>query len=239
MKEMEKCEITLPEQAEENLVIEKTEDGYEVTVKKETEVKARLFGKGQKGDLLALQFQVENLHPTKDMYIRLLNQTNRLTDATYEYANHNTVFCYMVTLEEENQVTMKFGPGHYKICQLQAFCGKLEELRDENLYQNVFEAEEGGPTGDVVKGSLLANQDGYLITSIPYDENFTLKIDGEETGIEKVNTAFLGAKIEKGEHRIELSYEAPGKRAGMGISLMGILLVGIGKVGKRRREVTE
>lgn len=234
MKEMEKCEITLPEQAEENLVIEKTEDGYEVTVKKETEVKARLFGKGQKGDLLALQFQVENLHPTKDMYIRLLNQTNRLTDATYEYANHNTVFRYMVTLEEENQMTMKFGPGHYKICQLQAFCGELEELRDENLYQNFFEAEEGGPTGDVVKGSLQANQDGYLITSIPYDENFTLKIDGEETGIEKVNTAFLGAKIEKGEHRIELSYEAPGKRAGMGISLMGILLVGIGKVGKRR-----
>lgn len=235
IKEMEKCEITLPEEWTENLVIEKTEDGYEITVKKETQVKARLLGKGQKGELLALQFQVENLQPTKDMYIRLLNQTNRLSDATYEYANHNTVFRYMVTLEEENQVTMRLGTGHYKIRQLQAFCGKLEELKDEKLYQNVFEAEEGGPTGDVVRGSILANQDGYLITSIPYDENFTLKIDGEETRIQKVNTAFLGAKIKKGEHQIELSYEAPGKRAGLGISLTGILLAGIGRVRKKRR----
>ena len=37
-------------------------------------------------------------------------------------------------------------------------------------------------------------RDGYLITSIPYDENFVLKVDGKETLLFRANTAFLGAK---------------------------------------------
>ena len=38
-------------------------------------------------------------------------------------------------------------------------------------------------------------QDGYLITSIPYDSHLEIKVDGRGgRGQEKVNTAFLGCR---------------------------------------------
>ena len=56
----------------------------------------------------------------------------------------------------------------------------------------------GGTTatygGDGITGVVSAERDGYLITSIPYDENFVLKVDGKETLLFRANTAFLGAK---------------------------------------------
>ncbi|RHP37610.1 hypothetical protein DWZ60_04460 [Blautia sp. AF34-10] len=67
-------------------------------------------------------------------------------------------------------------------------------------------------------------RDGYLITSIPYDENFVLKVDGKETLLFRANTAFLGAKIPSGEHKIVLVYHAPGRTAGSWCSLMGGML---------------
>ncbi len=73
----------------------------------------------------------------------------------------------------------------------------------------------GGTTatygGDGITGVVSAERDGYLITSIPYDENFVLKVDGKETMLFRANTAFLGAKIPSGEHKIVLVYHAPGR----------------------------
>lgn len=226
----------IPQGQEEKLVIRKTEDGYEITATEETEVKAQLTGADREDTLLAVTFQVENLQPKKDMYIRLLEQTNRLTDIRDEYANHNTEFSYMVTLEEENQVTVKLGPGQYRIHDIRAFTGNVKELQNPELYNSAFQSEGGGPDGDVVGGSIQVKKDGYLITSIPYDEHFTLRIDGQETELLKVNTAFLGAKIDQGEHQIEIIYHAPGKKAGMALSICGGVILTVGYIRKKRRE---
>ena len=204
-----------------SLVIQKTEDGYEITATEEVEVKAQLTGADKEDTLIAATFQVENLQPKKDMYIRLQEQTNRLTDIRDEYANQNTEFSYMVTRDEENQVTVKLGPGHYRIHDIRAFTGNVKNLQNPELYRSAFQAEGGGPDGDTVRGSIQVKEDGYLITSIPYDEHFTLRIDGQETELVKVNTAFLGAKINAGEHQIEILYHAPGKKAGMALSICG------------------
>lgn len=47
---------------------------------------------------------------------------------------------------------------------------------------------------------------GYLSFTIPYDDNWTLRIDGEQVDIEKINISFLGAQIAKGTHLVELKY---------------------------------
>ncbi|MDO4444954.1 MAG: YfhO family protein [Bacillota bacterium] len=226
----------LPKGQEEKLVIQKTEDGYEITATEEVEVKAQLTGADKEDTLFAATFQVENLQPKKDMYIRLQEQTNRLTDIRDEYANQNTEFSYMVTRDEENQVTVKLGPGHYRIHDIRAFTGNVKNLQNPELYRSAFQAEGGGPDGDTVRGSIQVKEDGYLITSIPYDEHFTLRIDGQETELVKVNTAFLGAKINAGEHQIEILYHAPGKKAGMALSICGGVLLAAGTIRKKRRE---
>ena len=74
-------------------------------------------------------------------------------------------------------------------------------------------------------------KDGYLITSIPYDRNFEVCVDGKQVTHEKVNTAFLGMELEKGEHEITMIYHAPGATMGKVMSLLGFFLfLGIGKL---------
>ena len=66
-------------------------------------------------------------------------------------------------------------------------------------------------------------KDGYLVLSIPYDNGFIFKIDNKKVEYEKINDAFIGVKISKGQHEIEVEYKAPFKSAGLFLSLIGII----------------
>ena len=70
-------------------------------------------------------------------------------------------------------------------------------------------------------------QDGYLITSIPYDSHLEIKVDGREVVTEKVNTAFLGCRMVSGGHWVTITYHAPGLSTGKWISLLGVFLCGV------------
>ena len=84
---------------------------------------------------------------------------------------------------------------------------------------------------NVIQGSIEMEKDGYLITSIPYDRNFEVRVDGKQVTHEKVNTAFLGMELEKGAHEITIIYHAPGATMGKVMSLLGVFLfLGIGKL---------
>ena len=87
-----------------------------------------------------------------------------------------------------------------------------------------FSLDKPATKGNTIKGTIQAGEDdGYLITSIPYDENFKVYVDGKNTTYERVNTAFLGMKLSKGMHEIEIVYHAPGLMVGKILSLAGIL----------------
>ncbi len=63
-----------------------------------------------------------------------------------------------------------------------------------------------------------------MITTIPYDENFEILVDGKTVEQEAVNTAFLGFGIEAGKHEIRMVYHAPGVKAGKILSAAGLFL---------------
>lgn len=64
-----------------------------------------------------------------------------------------------------------------------------------------------------------------LFTSIPYDEGWTVFVDGVEyEAIAVVDEAFLALKLEPGYHELEFKYEAPGVKEGMGISALSIVI---------------
>ena len=162
------------------------------------------------------------------MFIRINGQTNRLTGINHTYANGNTQFNYLVTMKEDGTAFIRMGKGHYILKNFETWTGMAQPLeKTEQLYSQAVTLI-GGTTatygGDGITGVVSAERDGYLITSIPYDENFVLKVDGKETLLFRANTAFLGAKIPSGEHKIVLVYHAPGRAAGSWCSLMGGML---------------
>ena len=220
---MNTCPLEIPEINEEENQIKKTSFGWSFSLSTEKKVSIPMKDVPMTEDLLSVRFQVKN-KKDKDMYIRLCGQTNRLTAKSHEYANHNESFAYTVTLNPENQTAdFILGPGEYEISNLEVFTGNLSELRNEKLYETPLKLEK--TEGDTLICSVNNKEAGYLITSIPYDEGFEIHINGEKTSVEKVNTAFVGAKVPKGKCTIEISYKAEGKTLGFLCTGAGILLL--------------
>ena len=65
----------------------------------------------------------------------------------------------------------------------------------------------------------------------------TLYVDGVETELYTVNTAFAGAKLAAGEHEIRLCLTPPGMKAGIVISgLAGLVWLAL-LAGRRYRKI--
>ena len=79
--------------------------------------------------------------------------------------------------------------------------------------------------GDILVGTIDVKEDNsYFVISIPYDKGFTILVDNHKVEYEKVNDAFIGFKISKGNHNIEISYYAPFKKIGIIFSIIGMII---------------
>ena len=76
-------------------------------------------------------------------------------------------------------------------------------------------------TGALIAGTITMPEDGYFITSLPWQEGYEILVDGIARQPQMVNTSFLGFPLERGTHRIQLSYRPPLTRAGLIISVTG------------------
>ena len=175
---------------------------------------------GQK-QILFLRFRVDNAHPNKDVAVWINGIRNKLSAKDHVYYNENKIFTYAVPLKDgEDTISVTFGKGKYRLRHVQAYLGSLPE-RSELLYQSEIQVDKKQTEDNVIQGTIRVKKDGWFITSIPYDKHFKIYIDGKETEIQKVNTAFLGCKIESGNHELKIIYHAPGT-TGKVLSLIGI-----------------
>ena len=75
---------------------------------------------------------------------------------------------------------------------------KVFDKKDSNYFTDI-EMKKNGLTG-----MAHFKDDGYLSLSIAYDNLWKIYVDGEETKAEAIAGAFLGAKLDKGVHKIEI-----------------------------------
>lgn len=77
-----------------------------------------------------------------------------------------------------------------------------------------------------INGRIHVLEDGILFTSIPYDSNWHLYIDGKEEEILPLwENSFVATRIEKGNHEIQLVYKQKGLNLGVGVSIGSIILL--------------
>ena len=81
--------------------------------------------------------------------------------------------------------------------------------------------EDGGN----ITCSINLKEDKEVVFSIPYSNGWTLYVDGKKQETNKANRMFLGARISKGQHQIELKHFSPGMKAGCTASVLGFLVV--------------
>lgn len=63
------------------------------------------------------------------------------------------------------------------------------------------------------------------MTTIPYDEGWTIVVDGKEETPVKMLEGFIGVRLSPGEHLIEMNYMPVGLKPGIWISLASLVLM--------------
>lgn len=73
-------------------------------------------------------------------------------------------------------------------------------------------------------GTIHAETDGYALFAIPYEDGWSLTIDGERTELLRGDIGFLACRVPEGDHTLTLTFHAPGLRAGIAGSVFFWLL---------------
>lgn len=128
--------MELPDRNSKNLQIVKTVDGYEIHALRSTEVTLPISEEGE-DDIFAMQFQVHNQQPNKDVRISVEHQTNCLSAANHVYANDHDTFTYVIDSSKDT-VTMKLGEGDYELTDISGYSGNLVDTSNTDLCQHIF-----------------------------------------------------------------------------------------------------
>lgn len=80
-------------------------------------------------------------------------------------------------------------------------------------------------TSSVIEGTIDVTDAGILFTSVPYDRNWTLYVDGTETEILPLwEHAFVAVGLSEGTHTIRLEYHQKGLTAGILVSAAALII---------------
>ena len=221
--------------------IRKENEGYKVHLKKtrktEFVIQKDSMGseEGKKEKILFLRFKVKNNHPDKDVTIWVNGIRNKLTARDHIYYNGNKIFTCAIPLKDDsNMISISFGKGKYEIQNIKAYMGTLPG-KSKNLYQSKWNVDRKQTKGNQIRGTINVKNDGWFVTSIPYDSHFKIYVDGKEKKVQKVNTAFTGCKIKKGTHEVKMIYHAPGVTAGKILSIIGLAGMAVLLTGEKRK----
>lgn len=97
----------------------------------------------------------------------------------------------------------------------------ISELKEVSQEQKRSSVVLNAPEKDsYVTGTISAQTDGYVLCMIPYEKGWSVKVDGQETNIQRGDLGFLAFAVTQGEHDLELSFTAPGLKAGILVSII-------------------
>lgn len=129
------------------------------------------------------------------------------------------------SISDSSSVTLKNEDGE----ELKALVYRFSN----EVFEEVFQKLNRSPlhltswTDTELSGTVLAEENGTLFTSIPYDAGWTVKVDGTEVEPQKLFGTFLGIRMDSGEHTVEFSYFPEGMALGLKISGGALLLLAV------------
>lgn len=208
---------------QENIKINKNENTYEIVATDNNKLVLSL-DPSLHGKVLMLDFKLgEEWNCTDgDSVIDINHSSNTLTCKSWIYKNQNQRFHYVLADHDMKELTLHFSKGTFNIEDIHLYTLDYDQIKDINKEVTKVSVDTEKTKGDVIEGSVMVQNDGYFVTSIPYDEGFTIYDNGKEVKYEKVNKSFLGFKIRKGDHTIKIVYKAPYMTAGKGMSIVGL-----------------
>lgn len=206
----------------DTLTITENEDGS-LAVTADEEASMTLFlEKEITKEILGVQFEVES-DGKRAVVITINGIKNKLSADGAPYPNENHCFHYQLSGDEEGslkKIEISFSKGEYTLSDIECTAYQ-KSLLTEKRYAPAVGEETGG--NELLSCRVQTEEDGYFVTSIPRQRGMKLYIDGKETELLTVNTAFVGAKLSAGAHEITLCLTPPGLYIGCAISVFSAI----------------
>lgn len=210
---------------DDTVSVKRVKNGYQMTVSETSKIKIRLHHSID-GQLLILDLPITEIqNPLNTVVgIEINGIVNKRGSNSDMYGNNRNNFRYVLDKNKPwRDMTLKLEKGSYTIQNPKAYLIDGSVLTDRNKNIDALKGERMSGN-NVLKGEIEVRNDGYFVTSIPFDKGFTVRLDNKEIAYEKVNTAFVGFPIKKGHHTVEITYQMPGKSAGIMISILSVLI---------------
>lgn len=232
----ETLDYTIASQSK-NLTLNKAGDDVQVNANKNAKLKLQL-NNNLKNKIVLISFDLKDIKKAKsrETIITINGVKNKLSKGSAAYPNGNKHFTYILSDNEDiNQLNISFSKGNYKLSNLETYTLDYDVIKNRNAEVTPLNNEEIS-NKEIMKGKVTTSEDGYFITSLPYQKGYKVYVDGVETASEIVNKAFLGFPLSAGEHTITIEFRAPGKTAGMLMSLLGCILLVINYLFERGKK---
>jgi len=155
------------------------------------------------------QFEQDN-----DIVMSINNQSNLLTHKGWLYPNNNYDFNYVVS---GNELEIKVSKGIYNVSDIKTYVMDYNFNNDYDLFNIDIINSEG------ISGNVSVSAGGYFILSIPYDDGFNIKVNGNEVNYNNIN-GLIGFYLSSGDYNIDIDYESPGLKIGEFLSCVGCCL---------------
>ena len=157
---------------------------------------------------------------------RFDNNIRQIADASGSPSSHTIT---MTPAGGYTDMPQNDEPVFYAL-NLEVFKQITDELKATEFIPAVFEDGK-------VKGEYTAEDEGSLLLSVPYDEGWSVTVNGATT--ELVPAADKGLSclnVRKGTNKIEMTYKTPGSSAGLAVSLAtAVALVATGLCARHKK----
>lgn len=77
---------------------------------------------------------------------------------------------------------------------------------------------------NLITGDIKADKDEILQISVPYSKGYTVYVDGKKTDSFSSGVAYLGVKISKGNHSVQIRYRTPFLTLGIIVTIISTIL---------------
>ena len=141
--------------------------------------------------------------------------------------NAGEQFSLITTIAHEKNEVL-FEDEYFYYLDEEAFQNTVNELKQNPLEIEYFEE-------DHIKGTVTAEKDGILFTTISWEPGWTITVDGKQVEAVQLVDALVGIPVSEGTHTIEMKFFPKGMKAGIIISIAGLIAVIIIAIVERRR----
>ena len=130
---------------------------------------------------------------------------------TFQVSSDNTSE-HIVELKGQTSDRIK---GVFYYLDLSAFENIMEQLKQNQV--DLKQIKDG-----YVEAEYDAKGTETVLMTVPYDEGWTIKVNGKPVDIQRLQNIFTGIKVHAGKNKIQMKYTVPGLKYGVIVSIIGV-----------------